>query len=370
MASTQEIEKAIANLTEDTLRSALKLFQEETTGDRKTLLSRYQEVVLRVGLKNFLGKLKEKEIKNACKAVALDGSSDMKANIQSLEDKLSEGVTGLLDKADEDLLKMFCKTLGLESSDRADMIKQIADEVMLTGMESFLNKLTSAILKSHCTEMTLPSTGSKNQLVEKLMVHIFELEPLEEEKSKSKKDKKKPAEKSKGKESKKETKKETKKDTKKETKASQKKSPTKSPTKKVETKASPSKKRKREEKPAKVADKKAKVAKPAREKFVAPPLTTITKGKFDNFTDLYDNFNLPDLQKYCKENSLKVSGKKKDTIKRIISYLDTGIAEVETKKRKRGAKSGPPVKKQKTSATKKKAEPKENGKSKESSKAE
>lgn len=96
--------------------------------------------------------------------------------------------------------------------------------------------------------------------------------------------------------------------------------------------------------------------KPAREKWVSPPIKTINEGKYDDYVSLYDNFNLPDLVAYCKEEGLKSTGKKKDVINRILNYRSTGEKEEpgESKKRKRSAsRSKSPAKKSKTSSPKK-----------------
>jgi len=331
--ATTEIAKAIKNLAAETLKNSLKAVEEDAAGEKDELQNGYQNAVLNVGVRGFIAKLKESGAKASLQALGKTGVEGK--TLDELKAALSEaltgaGIHGLIDKAGEDLLKQYCETLGLEASDREDMIKQIADEVMLTGMESFLNKLTLPILKSHCTEMSLTTNGSKKILVERLMVHIFELEPLEEEKengkAKPKKDKKKEK-------------------TEKSKKWSRSASASKSP--------KPKKAKTKEEKPKK--EKKPKVSKEAkkREKFVAPPLDTIRKGKFDTYVDLYDNFNLPDLQGYCKQESIPSSGKKKEIIKRILGYLETGKIETQTAK-KRGKpkkKSTPATKKQKTKST-------------------
>jgi len=77
-------------------------------------------------------------------------------------------------------------------------------------------------------------------------------------------------------------------------------------------------------------------------------LTTIGK-KYSSYTDLYDNFNLPDLVTYCKENDLKVSGKKKEVIQRILNKVN-GVEEKPKapKKRKASAETKKRSKKQKT----------------------
>ena len=42
---------------------------------------------------------------------------------------------------------------------------------------------------------------------------------------------------------------------------------------------------------------------------------------------LYDNYNLPDLVKYAKQEGLKTTGKKTILIKRIVTYVQTGVKE-------------------------------------------
>jgi len=168
---------------------SLKHFNISSTGDKEALLSRYQKKVLEVGVANFIKKLKSAEVKASCKALSVKTSSDNEETRNSLEEKVStDGINALIEAVDESTLKKFCSTLSLEPGVRGEMIQQIADEVMLTGMESFLNKLPVGLLKSHCQELKLDTNGAKNDLVERLMVSIFELEPLNDDgHSKSKK---------------------------------------------------------------------------------------------------------------------------------------------------------------------------------------
>jgi len=91
-------------------------------------------------------------------------------------------LNSVLRKSDEDLLKKFSAALGLEDETSSDYAKKIEDEVMLIGMEGFLQSLNPELLRRHCVELSLTKTGVKSDLVEKLMVHIFELEPLNDKK--------------------------------------------------------------------------------------------------------------------------------------------------------------------------------------------
>jgi len=353
---TSEIAKAIGGLSEGTLKAsleqlaatlpALKDKQLESLS-KDDLLQRYQEAVLDVGLYNFVDKLNSSDLKSSCATLGLEQKDDEECK-KLLKEKLEGskgGINGLIEKADESLLKKFCATLGLEPDDKDDMIKQIADEVMLTGMESFLNKLTTPNLKGHCSEMKLSTGGNKSQMVERLMVNIFELEPLEGEESKSK-EKSKSKAKANGDAKKKSKEKAPKSEDKSKAKG---KGEKKEKSKEKETKEEKKEKDKEKEKEKK-KEKKEKPAPKKKEKFVAPPLDDIRKGKYDTHVLLYDHYNLPDLQGYCKKENLKVSGKKPELIKRILQYLEKGkVEEKPSKKRKRGssAKKSSGAKKQK-----------------------
>jgi len=304
MAESSEIATATKVLSTQTLGDVLKQFGKDSIGEKDTLLARYQSTVLNAGLENFLLKLSGENLKDTCKSFELKSNGTEKQLHKTLKQALSDkGINDLLSKVDLDLLKRYSTLLALDRTDNGEELKkQVSDELMLTGMESFLNKLTLALLKAHCSEMNLEfkSNAQKKELVDKLMVHIFELEPLPEDASKVK-DK------------------------------------------------SPKTKEKKEKQPKKEV---VKEPKPKREAWVAPPLDTIAKGQHDNFTAIFDNFNIPDLHKFCKDKGLKISGKKKDIIKRIIAYLETGNTEEPAKKRKRPIpkeKSKSPTKKQKVS---------------------
>lgn len=166
--ATQEIEKAISNLDEKTLRESLKMLEVDDSGDKSTLAKRYQECVLNVGVKNFIHKLKPKTVQQVCKALKLSEEGGEKEQRETLEKHAEKiGIEELVKNVDDDLLKKFCETLGLDTTEREEMKKHIADEVMLTGTESLLNKLSKELLQFHASEMGLKSAGRKKDLVER-----------------------------------------------------------------------------------------------------------------------------------------------------------------------------------------------------------
>jgi len=295
--STAEIEKAIANLEEPTLKSTLTAVDADNSGDRSALVKKYQQAVLAIGRISFVSKLRPEDVATGTTAVGVEGKKEDFENFLVGDG----GLEVLLSKSSDDLLKKFCSTLGLDEAPREAMEKQIADEIMLTGTEQFLNKLSVQLLKEHCVAIKLPSTGNKKDIVERLMVHIFELEPLEEpeiikepKKAKKPKDKRKKEIAEDGEEEEEEL------------------AEAAAEEGEAEGAAPTPKKPKKEEK------------KGPREKFVAPPLETICIGQHDSYVALYDNFNLPDLVQYCKNNNLKTHGKKKEVIKRILEHLFAG----------------------------------------------
>ena len=97
----------------------------------------------------------------------------------------------------------------------------------------------------------------------------------------------------------------------------------------------PAKRQKKEpaqkEKPA-PGETKEKEAPRTRTPYVSPPLSTIVKGQY-SAADLHNKFNLTDLQKYTKQEGLKSSGQKKNIIKRIVAYLETGKKDESTPKK-------------------------------------
>jgi len=345
--STAEIAKAVQNLDAKTIQKALTAIGTEVEG--KDLVGSYQNAVLKTGIKNFVGKLSEKDLKAASKVLGLQEESKKEEGKAALEEGLlvGSGLNGLLTKANDDLLCTFCDTLGLTKSEKTAMIKEIADEVMLTGMESFLNSLKLDILRPHCSELKLPTGGAKKDLVERLMVHIFELEPLEEGEKEKEKEAKKEPKKGKSKAPKKEKKgKKTEKKEEKEEEEEDSKDKKEEESKEGEEKKPEKPKAKKSKKEDKVKGEPKK-----REKFVAPPLETIGQ-KFTTYVDLYDNFNLPDLAGYCKNNNLKTAGKKKEVIHRILLHLK-GETEKPKQPKKRKA-TGAAAKTAKKSKTEKK----------------
>ncbi len=130
LMSTQEIAKAVQNLEAKTIQQALASYGTKTDATEKSaLVEAYQNAVLETGLKNFVGKLSDKDIKAAGKAIGLDEIEKKKEGKKTLEEALlTSGINGLLNKADDKLLNTFCETLGLGISERSAMIKEIADE--------------------------------------------------------------------------------------------------------------------------------------------------------------------------------------------------------------------------------------------------
>eukprot|EP01116_Phalansterium_solitarium_P024351 TRINITY_DN88_c5_g1_i1.p1 TRINITY_DN88_c5_g1~~TRINITY_DN88_c5_g1_i1.p1 ORF type:complete len:378 (-),score=140.29 TRINITY_DN88_c5_g1_i1:101-1234(-) len=349
---TFEIASAISGLDDSVLREALEHSRIDP-GDNNPA-KRYQLAVLEFGVKKFLGKLDLETLRATASVLKVDPSSGAEQLREAIEAKIRHEITdGLTKKVDDNLLKKFCDVLGLESSGSTDDdVKQIEDEVMLSGTENFLNQLPDTLLKKHCAGLKLQTSGGRAELVERLMVHMFELEPLDEAKPKKKptddkggkggkagKGGNKAGDKSKGAAAAAKKRESDGKQTPPKKKAKQ-EAPADSDSD-SDAKASPPKGKKT---PAKEKEPAATTPTMPKGKWQAPPIETICKGQHDSYQALFDNFNLPDLQEYCKKYNMPFSSTPKPKlIKRILHHLETG----ETTDVKKTSKKGGP-KKEKT----------------------
>lgn len=130
--STSEIIQAISNISEETLKNALKSINEDTKGNKNQLIQKYADSVVNIGLKNFISKLNDDEIQKITKILEIE-KKDKEENKKNLLENISEKTfSDLLNKADDLLLNKYCEIMGLEKTTRKDMIQQLLDEVMLT----------------------------------------------------------------------------------------------------------------------------------------------------------------------------------------------------------------------------------------------
>jgi hypothetical protein len=74
------------------------------------------------------------------------------------------------------------------------------------------------------------------------------------------------------------------------------------------------------------------------------------------YDDVFQWYNLSELQEFARDNSLKVSGKKKELIQRILNFLSNGTPAAPAASRKRSPPSSASSKKSGTSASGKAAE--------------
>jgi len=363
-----EINTALNKLSLATLKDSLKGNKNIDDKDKNALLAIYKDQLFRKTSVDFLNKIAEKEHKEICELLKVKTSTKKKDG-EAIIDNLAkdQDLKNMLNSSSNDLLKTFGTVLGLEhdtsKSTKEDIVNGISEEILLSGMKSFLTSLNSPALKAHCTDLSVSNTGKKADLVESLMNCIFDLSPEETAKEKA-------AEKETASSSKEESKK-------RQRSSSPSKSPKKEDKEKKEKNGKPSspKKSKKEngndnkpserpprkavtkaaEEREKAKEKKEKVPAPKKEKYVAPPLTTIVKGQNDTHHKLFQLFNTTDLIDYCREKKMKVSGKKVDLIKRILAYLETGvIAEDKPKKRKNSKKSNSKSEKKEPTAKKQK----------------
>ncbi len=179
---THELEEAGQKLGLDVLKASLNINGGEPDNKKPVCLQRIGNKVLEIGLRDFLEGLSPKCIEESCKAAKLSIGKRSKDITTKLGNAiLQQNLDEFLQECSKDLLSQYCTVLLLDQSTKENMIAQIADEIMLTGSKKFLHTLTLPLLKKWCTSMGQKTQGTKKDLVERLMVHIFELEPLVEE---------------------------------------------------------------------------------------------------------------------------------------------------------------------------------------------
>eukprot|EP01112_Ceratiomyxa_fruticulosa_P017807 TRINITY_DN5619_c0_g1_i1.p1 TRINITY_DN5619_c0_g1~~TRINITY_DN5619_c0_g1_i1.p1 ORF type:complete len:374 (+),score=102.74 TRINITY_DN5619_c0_g1_i1:241-1362(+) len=314
--SETEIERALNPVSVEVLKEILKVGNVNISRDGKSkikLVRTYEEAVLNTGILKFIdrigGVLRQEVYKCLLKSdPKLSFENQNFENSDALLRKIQDmGIEVLIGMMEDELLTRCCKIMGLDKSIKPEMEKQLIDEIMLTGTEAFLTSLPEPVLEKHCKEMNLKINAdfTRGQLVECIMVEMFSLVPLGE------------------------------------TSTSTQTNTPKSPKNPKKRKGGEEEEELFNENEPGIGTKKALMAlkldgKYIDGKYVAPPLETIQKGKY-TATGLRDNFNLTDLQQYCKDRGILSSGKKPELIKRIMRYLDTGEKEeVKKHKKKKG----------------------------------
>jgi len=179
---TQELEAAAQKLSLEILKKSLEANGGDPAGKKEEILHRLGNKVLEIGLEGFLDGLGKDCLKDLCEQIKpKEGGTRKKESPKTklFRHILEKGLEYFLQDCAKEQLNNFCSVLLLEQSSNDAMVSQIADEVMLTGTKKYLHNLALPLLKKWCLQLGLKPAASKKQLVEQLMVHIFELEPLD-----------------------------------------------------------------------------------------------------------------------------------------------------------------------------------------------
>jgi len=99
-----------------------------------------------------------------------------------LEETMNEnGIAKFLcERLSPDVLRELNTVMGLPSADESTKPMELADEIMLGGMEDWLWGFPRNLLESWCKDLTISFSAdlSDDILKDKIMAHIFSLEPL------------------------------------------------------------------------------------------------------------------------------------------------------------------------------------------------
>jgi len=296
---TEEIVKLLKSVNEVNINAAIRFLgvpeEECATMDKEAKMKKFERLaVYKFGIGRLVTLLKDSFNHSLQEKVILCANIDsnnfqtaLLAHIENL------GLVAFLRSAlnvpdGHTILNAICEMLGLPNKNSSgDMIKSIADEIMLSGSEEMFSSLSPEVLHSFIQDLNLKCEypNAKEKLVDCIMVFAFELEPLEsfqkllhgESDSGSDEDR-------------------------------------------------PLKRRKLEEDSIKVPKK-------TLSKHVCPPLENIKKGITG--AELQNQYNLTDLQAWCKEQELPFTGKKGALIKIILEYLEKGTKPTPSSKKKK-----------------------------------
>jgi hypothetical protein len=296
---TEEIVKLLKSVNEVNINAAIRFLgvpeDECAMMDKEAKMKKFERLaVYKFGIGRLVTLLKDSFNHSLQEKVILCANidsnnfqSELLAHIENL------GLVAFLRSAlnvpdGNTILNDICEMLGLPNKNSSgDMIKSIADEIMLSGSEEMFSSLSPEVLHSFIQDLNLKCDypNAKEKLVDCIMVYAFELEPLEsfqkllhgESDSGSDEDR-------------------------------------------------PLKRRKLEEDSIKLPKK-------TMSKHVCPPLENIKKGVTK--AELQNQYNLTDLQTWCKEQELPYGGKKATVIRIILEYLEKGTKPTPSKKKKK-----------------------------------
>jgi len=299
---TRELEETVQKIDVEALKKSLEMNTGDSKGKKSAIVQGIGNKVLELGIQGFVKALQSKWVRDTWEVVkhhAADKAAKAPRKQDLAELILQMGLEYFLQECNLDLLNHFSSVLLLEQSTKEGMVSQIADEIMLTGTNGFLHNLSVPLLKQWCQSLSVKTVGAKKVLSERLMVKIFDLEPLPEGELEG----------SQVEETKEEEEEEEEEEEQDETKT------------KKQDQGNETEKDQEYDAAAKKSDSGGK-----RAKYVAPPISTIQKGKTKQ--ELHSLFNAKDLQEYCRQHDMLASGKKPLLIKRILKYLDTGEKEI------------------------------------------
>lgn len=175
-----EIAEALSKLSQKTLLASLRrlnaLPDDLDEQDIAELRRIYQDVVLRMGLKRMVSKLKTSAAKEILITVplAFKEEDDPRSILENYV--LNAGTHTLLDKLPTELLRKICVSMRLQQDMEDDeMRRMIADEVILVGAEKVLNQLNEELLSEYIDQLHIQP---KAQLQHK--EEMVEMYPTEE----------------------------------------------------------------------------------------------------------------------------------------------------------------------------------------------
>eukprot|EP01114_Cavostelium_apophysatum_P023064 TRINITY_DN8576_c0_g1_i1.p1 TRINITY_DN8576_c0_g1~~TRINITY_DN8576_c0_g1_i1.p1 ORF type:complete len:424 (+),score=64.95 TRINITY_DN8576_c0_g1_i1:145-1416(+) len=182
----KEITEAISKLSFNTMKAALLQFLIPgfEALDLESLRSLYSLLPQLLGLNFVMDTISEEAIDMCCDLIGpFDISLDKKTAVQN--EFKTNGFLPTFIKADVELREILMTFFGLIHgwTSPEDCVNLLFDEMVMLGLTAFFKRIPLGSLKEHCKEWELEyhDQVSEDDMIDKLMCYIFNLEPLGQE---------------------------------------------------------------------------------------------------------------------------------------------------------------------------------------------
>lgn len=173
---TKDVHSKIINFDRSTISDSLKLLRIPFNNSE---IDSYLNSIIVFGIKAFIYRLNRSDLLDICNLIKLGNNHQRHLSNHIFRNGINHFISNI---SDRDILINIRKRLYLEddlndSSDFSieDIKKGIIDEIISIGFESLLNSLNISLLKRYCNELKIDDSGSKTEIVNRILDDVFNL---------------------------------------------------------------------------------------------------------------------------------------------------------------------------------------------------